>query len=174
MMRFPVRSARGLLLVALFSVATVAAAQDPSPAPAGNPLPPAPAPAPAAPPAKPKKVFTNDDVAPAAPIAANVTKTKSNGTPSDPNAKLAHDLKVRLDKLNTQLSDTDKQLDDLKKFQSGESVGTSGGQVYRGYKMEPVPEQIQKLEAKRQQIAAQIDDLYDEARKKGILPGQLR
>jgi len=40
--------------------------------------------------------------------------------------------------------------------------------------MEPIPQQIQKLETRRQQLAEQIDALTDEARKKGIPPGELR
>jgi uncharacterized protein (UPF0335 family) len=40
--------------------------------------------------------------------------------------------------------------------------------------MEPVENQVQKLEDKRKSIAAQIDGVYDAARKRGIEPGQLR
>lgn len=173
-MRFPVRPAQGVLLALAVFVAMAAAAQDPSPTPAGNPpAQPAPSSQPA-PPSKSKKIYTNDDVAAAPPASPSSAKTKTAVTNPDANARLAHDLKARLDKLNVQLSATDNQLDQLRKFQAGETSGNSGHQIYKGYSTEPIPEQIQKLEAKRQQIAAQIDAIYDEARKKGILPGQLR
>jgi hypothetical protein len=126
--------------------------------------------------AKPKKVWTNDDVAPATgasvasskPAAANTVKA------ADSNAKLAEELRNKLGKLESQLKDTEKQLNDLKNFQSGEGSGNAGRQLHKGYNMQPIPEQIQKLEGKRQQLEEQIDALYDEARRKGILPGELR
>ena len=128
-----------------------------------------------APPAKPKKIWTNDDVAAASGSSSPVIKSKNdNGSASDANVKLAKQLRDRLDKLEAQLRDTDKQLTDLKNFEAGEGNGTAGRQLHRGYSMEPVPDQIAKLETKRQQLQEQINDLYDEARKKGILPGQLR
>lgn len=166
-MRFRVRSAPSVFLALSFCVSLAATAQDPSPT-SGTTS------APTSPPAKAKKIYTNDDVAAAGPVSSSTAKTKSAATNPDANTKLAHDLKAGLDKLNAQLSDTDKQIDELKKFQAGETSGNAGHQLHKGYNMEPIPEQIQKLEARRQQIAAQIDAIYDEARKKGILPGQLR
>ena len=38
----------------------------------------------------------------------------------------------------------------------------------------PKKMQIAKLETKRQQFEEQINEVYEEARKKGIVPGQLR
>lgn len=127
------------------------------------------------PPTKPKKVWTNDDVAAATGSSSPATKSKNdNASASDATAKLAKQLHDRLDKLEAQLRDTEKQLTDLKNFAAGEGNGTAGRQLHKGYSMEPVPDQIAKLETKRQQLQDQINDLYDEARKKGILPGQLR
>lgn len=40
--------------------------------------------------------------------------------------------------------------------------------------MTPVADQIQQLEDKKKQIQDQMDAVLDEARKKGIEPGQLR
>lgn len=128
-----------------------------------------------APPAKPKKVWTNDDVAAASGSSSPATKSKNDSaSASDANVKLAKQLHDRLDKLEAQLRDTDTQLTDLKNFEAGEGNGTAGRQLHRGYSMEPVPDQIAKLETKRLQLQDQINYLYDEARKKGILPGQLR
>ena len=126
-------------------------------------------------PTKPKKIWTNDDVAAATDSNSPATKSKNDYAPaSDANAKLAKQFHDRLDKLEAQLRDTEKQLTDLKNFEAGEGNGTAGRQLHKGYSMEPVPDQIAKLETKRQQLQEQIDDVYDQARKKGILPGQLR
>ena len=40
--------------------------------------------------------------------------------------------------------------------------------------MTPVADQIQQLEDKKKQIQDHMDAVLDEARKKGIEPGQLR
>jgi chromosome segregation ATPase len=126
-------------------------------------------------PAKPKKIWTNDDVAAASGSNSPATKSKNDSaSSSDTNTKLAKHLHDRLDTLEAQLRDTQKQLTDLKNFEAGEGNGTAGRQLHKGYSMEPVPDQIAKLETKRQQLQEQINQVYDEARKKGILPGQLR
>jgi hypothetical protein len=126
-------------------------------------------------PAKPKKIWTNDDVAAASGSNSPATKSKNDATSAnDANAKLAKQLHDRLDKLEAQLRDTEKQLTDLKNFAAGEGNGTAGRQLHKGYSMEPVPDQIAKLETKRQQLQEQMNEVYDEARKKGVLPGQLR
>lgn len=128
-----------------------------------------------APPAKSKKIWTNDDVAAASASTSPAIKSKNDNTSaSDANAKLAKQLHDRLDKLEAQLRDTEKQLTDLKNFEAGEGSGTGGRQLHKGYSLEPIPDQIAKLETKRQHLQEQINDIYDEARKKGILPGQLR
>lgn len=126
-------------------------------------------------PAKPKKIWTNDDVAAAGGSNSPATKSKTDSaSASDANAKLAKQLHDRLDKLEAQLRETEKQLTDLKNFAAGEGNGTAGRQLHKGYSMEPVPDQIAKLETRRQQLQQQINEVYDEARQKGILPGQLR
>jgi uncharacterized protein (UPF0335 family) len=126
-------------------------------------------------PAKPKKIWTNDDVAAASGPNSPLTKSKNDSaSANDANAKLAKQLHERLDKLEAQLRETEKQLTDLKNFAAGEGNGTAGRQLHKGYSMEPVPDQIAKLETKQQQLQQQINEVYDEARKKGILPGQLR
>lgn len=83
-------------------------------------------------------------------------------------------MHAKLDKLTDQLKDADKQIEALKRFQAGESNGDAGRQLHKGYNMTPIPEQIERLERKKSQAQVQIDATYDEARKKGILPGQLR
>jgi hypothetical protein len=77
--------------------------------------------------------------------------------------------------LQAQLAKVDRQLTDLKDFSKG-SAKSSGG-IQRNtwvYKTSSVDEQLRTLQANRNQIQAAIDGLYDNARKNGIEPGQLR
>jgi len=126
-------------------------------------------------PPKPKKIFTNDDVAPASPTTAPAPRTAAPARPpKDANSQLASELRNKLDRLNAQLAYADQKIDDLKRFQAGELSGDAGRQLHKGYSTEPIPDQIAKLEEKKKQVQDQIEAIYDYARKKGILPGQLR
>jgi len=127
---------------------------------------------------KPKKVWTNDDVnSLSAPISV-VGNTKSAAKPvSDAKADPQYIANTRkqLEKLQSQLDDTDKQLADLQDFSEGKSASTSGGyQINKGYNRVPVDQQISNLEAKKEQLQGKIDALLDEARRKGVQPGDLR
>ena len=85
--------------------------------------------------------------------------------------------KVRdnLQRLQKQLDDTNKQLASFKQFQDGDSSVDGAGRTWnKAYSRMPPDEQIAALEQKRKKLESQIDDLFDEARKKGIEPGQLR
>ena len=126
--------------------------------------------------AKPKKVWTNDDVAPASASVSVVAKAATSPAPSatGANAHLAVQLRGKLEKLQSQLQGVDTQLDELKRFQAGELSGDAGRQLHKRYSSAPIPEQIAKLEEKRNHLQDQIEAIYEEARKKGILPGQLR
>ena len=126
--------------------------------------------------AKPKKVWTNDDVAQASPGVSVAAKGATSPAPSaaGANAQLATQLRVKLEKLQSQLKDVDRQLDELKRFQAGELSGDAGRQLHKRYNTTPIPEQMAKLEEKRNHLQDQIEAMYEEARKKGILPGQLR
>ena len=90
------------------------------------------------------------------------------------NARLASQLRVKLEKLQAQLKVVDTQLNDLKRFQAGELSGDAGRQLHKRYSSAPIPEQIAKLDEKRNHLQDQIEAIYEEARKKGILPGELR
>jgi hypothetical protein len=151
--------------ILLLSAGAVAAAQQPTDPPPNTAAP------------KPKKVYTNDDVQPAAPdVPAATAKPAHSAAPSgkEPNAELARSMRAKLEKLAAQSKDADKQIDDLRRFQAGETNGDASHQWHKGYNTTPIPEQIAKLEEKRSQLQAQVEAIYDEARKKGILPGQLR
>ena len=156
-----------LLLIAailLLGRGVVAVAQQPTDPPPNTAAP------------KPKKIYTNDDVQPAAPDGTAAAKPAHSAAPSikEPNAELARSMRAKLEKLAAQINDADKQIDDLKRFQAGETNGDASHQWHQGYNTTPIPVQIAKLEQKRSQLQAQVEAIYDEARKKGILPGQLR
>lgn len=68
-----------------------------------------------------------------------------------------------------------KQITDLKNFNAGEpSTRASGVQLDLRYQREPIEVQIRALEDKKKDLESKIDTLYDEARKRGVEPGDLR
>ncbi len=67
-----------------------------------------------------------------------------------------------------------KQITAYKQFEEGETVPDSGQDISKGYTRTPVNQQIAKLQGKKKDLQTQIDELIDEARKKGVEPGQLR
>jgi hypothetical protein len=135
---------------------------------------------------KPKKVWTDDDVSSLGGGISVVGDSSSSSsgrtsTPSDEtrqsgtaqSSEIAH-YRNELRQLQAQLDVTDKKIDDLRNFK-GDNTSSSGGiNPSHGYTMTPVADQIKQLEAKRQQIQDRIDSVTDEARKKGIEPGDLR
>ncbi len=68
----------------------------------------------------------------------------------------------------------DKRIADLKSFSKGETPGANGLQMHKAYSTEPIDDQVRKLEEKKKSLAAQIDAVFNGARKRGIEPGQLR
>ena len=124
---------------------------------------------------KTKKVWTNDDFAPASADAAPAIASRLPArSANNANAQLASQLRGKLEKLQAQWKDVDQQLDELKRFQAGELSGDAGRQLHKRYSTAPIPEQIAKLEEKRNHLQDQVEAIYEEARKKGILPGELR
>ena len=91
-----------------------------------------------------------------------------------PTSQVVASLRKQLAALQTQLTSIDKQIADLKSFSKGESPGANGLQMHKSYTMEPIPDQVQKLEEKRKMLSLQMDAVFDAARKRGIEPGQLR
>jgi len=135
---------------------------------------------------KPKKVWTEDDISkvggsisvvgdPSSPRPAR-TNSKPRGADS---ANSAQDNQVdyyrnQLRRLQTQLDAADKKIEDLRNFKAENSSASGGIDPHRGFYMTSIPDQIKQLEEKKKQIQAKMDVLTDEARKKGIEPGQLR
>ncbi|HJX94119.1 MAG TPA: hypothetical protein VJ324_00780, partial [Candidatus Acidoferrum sp.] len=150
-----------------------------SPAPATSPTQPPEATAPAAADVKKaKKVWTNEDVngltGPVSVVGNSKNLGKAgSGTKADP--QYVANTRKELAKLRSQLDDADKQLTDLKDFSEGKAPTTSSGyQINKGYNREPVDQQITGLQDKKKQLQDKIDALLDEARKKGVQPGDLR
>jgi len=149
-------------------------------------------PAPATPPAQPqdatsttaadakktKKVWTNEDVhglKDPVSVVGNSKNLGKGGADAKADGQYIANTRKELAKLQSQLDDTDKQLADLKDFSSGKAPATSSGyQINKGYNREPVDQQITGLEDKKKQLQDKIGALLDEARKKGVQPGDLR
>jgi hypothetical protein len=125
-----------------------------------------------------KKVWTNDNI-PGNKDGVSVIGDKHNqnsrlnsGQPAD--AATATSMKKSLDKLQSQLDDVNKKLKSYKDFQDGEAVSKGERDMSKSYSRVPVDQQMVQLQDKKKQLEGQISDLLDEARKKGLDPGQLR
>jgi hypothetical protein len=138
---------------------------------------------------KPKKVWTEDDMSSVrgsisvvgdsnSSNSANSSSatSQSNASSADGSAqsKEIEAYRDRLRQLQAQLDATDKKIADLRNFKADNSSASGGINPNHGYSMTPIPDQIKQLEEKKKQIQDKIDTVTDEARKKGIDPGQLR
>ena len=170
-------SLASVVFAALFAAATAAqspAANSPAPAASGqNPVP-------QTDPAKTKKVWTNDNLS-HANNAVSVVGDSNGGSKGKPaNAKPADaqyiaSVRKQLEKLNEQMADVDKQIKDLKNFSAGNpSSSSSGVKLNKKYDRDPVEVQIRELQGQKKELQAKTDALLDEARKRGVEPGQLR
>ena len=83
-------------------------------------------------------------------------------------------IRKNLEKLTAQIDDTNQKLAALKKFEAGDDVKDPGPQINKGLNRVPVDQQIAQLEASKKKLEGQVSDLLDDARKRGIDPGQLR
>jgi hypothetical protein len=124
-------------------------------------------------------VWTNEDLdrahAGSSAAGETINAGKSRATAGNAaDAGCVANLRKQVEKLQGQMMDADKQIAKLKDFNSGEPVGTNQRQLHKSYNSEPTSLQIQALETKKIAMQAKIDALLDEARKKGIEPGQLR
>jgi hypothetical protein len=131
-------------------------------------------------PKKTKKVWTNENLGEVnrSPVS-QVGDAKDNSSGKGPVAKPASLTEVasfrkQLAALQAQLAGVEKQIADLKSFSKGESPGANGMQLYKRYSMEPIDGQVRKLEGQKKLLAAQMEAVFDAARKRGIEPGQLR
>lgn len=135
---------------------------------------------------KPKKVWTNEEISTvggtisvvgdsASPNAGSGSSKSGRGASADsPQDKQIEQYRDQLRQLQAQLDSIDKKINDLRNFKADNSSPSGGIDPRHGYSMTPIADQIKQLEEKKKQIQAKIDALEDEARKKGIAPGQLR
>ena len=102
--------------------------------------------------------------------------SKPKAHPAEPaDAQYVASVRKQLLKLNAQIADADKQIADLTNFSKGESLTSASGiKLGKGYNREPVEVQIHALRAKKKDFQSKMDALLDEARKRGVEPGQLR
>lgn len=139
-------------------------------------------------PVKKKKVWTEDDlskgsggisvVGDSSSAASGDAKqaSETNGTNTEISGQNS-DLQAyreQLRQLQAQLDATNQKLDELRNFKGDNGSASGGINPNHGYSMTPVTDQIKQLEDKKSQIQSQIDNVMDEARRKGIEPGQLR
>ena len=126
----------------------------------------------------PKKVWTNENLSQASGKVSVIGDTRNQKytmtpvKPADP-ATISR-IRESLDKLQGQLENVNKQLTAFKEFQEGEPVVKGSDDAQKGFSRMPVNQQMSVLQEKKKKLEAQIDGLFDEARKKGIDPGQLR
>jgi hypothetical protein len=129
---------------------------------------------------KTKKVWTNENLTDVSgsPISqigdAKNGASRKSAAAKTAGSQVAVSFRKRLAAFQMQLADMDTQIADLKSFAKGESSRTGGLQMHKRYTMEPVQDQILKLEERRKIVAAKMDAVFDAARKRGIEPGQLR
>jgi hypothetical protein len=155
-----------------------------TPAPTALPASSAQDPLPAADPAavsnakKSKKIWTNEDVPdmgrPVSVVGDGRDAKNKSAAPKPADPQYVATVRKQLEKLRGQLADADKELATLKNFNDGESVGTSDRELHKGYNSQPILQQMANLEIKKKDLQAKIDTLLDEARQKGVEPGQLR
>jgi hypothetical protein len=146
-----------------------------------TPSPSSPAPASSHSPAagsSPRKVWTNDDVS-GSKSGISVVGDKRNlnyhlsaAQPAD--AATIDRIKKNLQKLQGQLDDVNSKLKSYKQFQDGDAVSQGDRDTSKAYSRTPVDQQVNQLLDKKKDLERQIGDLLDEARKKGVDPGQLR
>jgi hypothetical protein len=138
--------------------------------------------------AKPKKVWTNDEVSIVGGDGAISVVGKTGGGDSNPSSnnfqktatgsgardKQAVTYRDRLHQLNNQLETIDKKISQLRNFKADNTSPSGGLNMNHGYYMTPVEDQVKEWEEKKKQVQAQIDAVEEQARKNGFEPGQLR
>lgn len=131
-------------------------------------------------PKKVKKVWTNENLtevssSPVSQIGDVPNGSSGKSAAAKPvSSQQVAGFRKQLAAYQAQLSGIDNQIADLKGFSKGEVSRANGLQLHRKYTMEPVQDQVAKLEERRKSVAAQMDAVLDAARKQGIDAGQLR
>jgi hypothetical protein len=165
--------ARSLIVAGQSQESTATPAQSPPPQP---PAEPAPADGERK---KAKKVWTNENLGDAHGTVSQVgvakpAETGKPVTPKSSDAKLIITFRKQLATLEAQMAGLDKQIADLKNFGKGEPTNANGLELHKRYTMESADGQIRNFEGRKKELQAQIDAVFEVARKRGIEAGQLR
>ena len=135
---------------------------------------------------KPKKVWTNDEVATLPGKISVVGEPnqkvgdKREGEASSSSAGgggqqgQVDAYRKQIGEIRDQIDAADQRIAELRNFKGENTSPTGGINPNKGYNMVPVEDQIKQLEAKKKKLQGQIDDVENEARKNGIDPGKLR
>ena len=128
---------------------------------------------------KAKKVWTNENLGDAHGTVSQVgvakpAETDKPVTPKLSDTKLITSFRKQLAALEAQMANLDKQITDLKNFGKGEPTNANGLELHKRYTMESADGQIRNFEGKKKELQAQIDAVFEVARKRGIEAGQLR
>ena len=84
-------------------------------------------------------------------------------------------VKQEVQKLQASIEQLDKQIEQLKGVNRGDSKNVGGLNADTwSYSTASIPDQIKTLEGKRATLQTALDNLLDAARENGIEPGQLR
>lgn len=135
--------------------------------------------------AKPKKVWTNDEVGSlkgdVSVVGANrgaegKAQSAQNGSSAAAEARREKILRYRasIAELRKKIDAGDQRIAQMKNFKADDSSPSGGINPNRGYNMIPLDEQVKQLEEKKKQWLASIEDLENRAKKEGIEPGELR
>jgi hypothetical protein len=135
--------------------------------------------------AKPKKIWTNEevgslkgDVSVVGTNRPTESKTQStrNGVSAEADARRAKIVryKTAIAELRKKIDAADQRITQYKNFKAEDSSPNGGINPNRGYSMVPLDEQVKQLEEKKKQWLAGIEDLENQAKKEGIEPGELR
>jgi hypothetical protein len=177
----------GLLLLSA-ALPVRAHAQDPASTPPSSAKPadaPAKAPDSATAKKKPKKVWTNDEIA---SVKGGVSvvgdgSSSSNGgtshasspsTTDEARQQRTENYRNQIQGYKDQIDAIDKRIAQLKNFKAEDTSPSGGINIKQGYDMVPLEDQVKQLEAKKKDLQAKIDDTEVDARKNGIDPGDLR
>jgi hypothetical protein len=179
------------IILAIAAALTCSAQSPAPPPPSSQPPNPAAAQKPTSPPSSqpakkdakpPKKVWTNEDLANLTPggvsVVGEARQQKPAAAPaaakSSEMARIAASYRQQLAKLQAELDQVDKKIAALHNFTASNASPGGGLNMMGYYNATPVADQLQQLETLKKRIQARIDAIEDDARHKGIPPGDLR
>jgi hypothetical protein len=125
------------------------------------------------PPSTPSRISSLQPAVPSAPNSKQGAAGKSGDSEVDP--KMLAQVKQQVQKLQAGIDQLDKQIEQLKDVNRGDSKNVGGlNKDTWSYSTASIPDQIKSLEGKRSALQTSLDNLVDAARASGIEPGQLR